>query len=130
MTAGRLAASKPGATTNTILYSPDIDNSASVVLTAANQSGSGVSYRAALRDYDQILTLDGDETTALEFTKGNPVSEYKIKISPGISFTDATPGADITTQNGGTAKLLDVFKDTALLERWVCLLYTSDAADE
>ena len=78
-----------------------------------------MSYRAALRDYDQILTLDGDETTALEFTKGNPVSEYKLKISPGISFTDATPGADITTQNGGTAKLLDVFKDTALLERWV-----------
>ena len=68
MTAGRLAASKPGATTNTILYSPDIDNSASVVLTAANQSGSGVSYRAALRDYDQILTLDGDETTALELS--------------------------------------------------------------
>ena len=119
MTAGRLAASKPGATTSTILYSPDIDNSASVVLTAANHSGSGVTYRAALRDYDQILTLDGDETTALEFQKGNPVSEYKLKISPGISFTDATPGADITTQNGATAKLLDVFKDTALLERWV-----------
>ena len=119
MTAGRLAASKPGATTSTILYSPDIDNSASVVLTAANHSGSGVTYRAALRDYDQILTLDGDETTALEFTKGNPVSKYKLKISPGISFTDATPGADISTQNGAQAKLLDVFKDTALLERWV-----------
>ena len=119
MTAGRLAASKPGATTNAILYSADIDNTSSVVLTAANLSGSGVTYRAGVRDYDQVLTLDGDETTALEFQKGNPVSGYKIKITPGISFTDATPGADISTQNGAQAKLLDVFKDTSVLERWV-----------
>ena len=89
------------------------------MLTAANHSGSGVTYRAGVRDYDQILTLDGDETTALEFQKGNPVSGYKIKITPGISFTDATPGADLTTQNGAQAKLLDVFKDTSVLERWV-----------
>jgi len=119
MTAGRLAASKPGATTNTTVYNADIDNTASVVFTAANVSGSGVTYRAAVRDYDQILQLDGDETTALEFQKGNPISQYKVKIEPGISFTDATPGADITTQNGATAKLLDVFKDSTTLERWV-----------
>ena len=119
MTAGRLAASKPGATTNTVLYSADIDNTASAVFTATNVSGSGVTYRAAVRDYDQILQLDGDETTALEFQKGNPISQYKLKISPGIAFSSAIPGADITTTNGSSAKLLDVFKDTSILERWV-----------
>jgi len=119
MTAGRLAASKPGATTNTVLYSADIDNTASAVFTATNVSGSGVTYRAAVRDYDQILQLDGDETTALEFQKGNPISQYKLKVSPGVSFSSAIPGADITTTNGSTAKLLDVFKDTSILERWV-----------
>ena len=133
MTAGRLAASKPGATTNTTLYTTDIDNTASAVFTATNLSGSGVTYRAAVRDYDQILQLDGDETTALEFQKGNPLSQYKLKISPGISFSSAIPGADISTTNGSTAKLLDVFKDTSTLERWVkvekLLLSTGDNAN-
>ena len=72
MTAGRLAAAKPGATTNTSLYRCNIDNTASTVLTATNASGSGVTYRAAIRDYDQILTMNGDEgatTNNLEFAK-------------------------------------------------------------
>ena len=91
MTAGRLAASNPSATTNTLLYRSVIDQTASTVLTATNVSGSGVTYRAALRNYDQILKLDGDEPSNLIFNKGNPVSTYKLKI---------------------------------------CLLYTSDAADD
>ncbi|UNH61170.1 structural protein [Synechococcus phage S-SZBM1] len=119
MTAGRLAASKPAATTNTALYRVDIDSTASTVLTATNQSGSATSYRAAIRDYDQILTLNGDEPSQYLFQKGNPISNYKLKISPGISFTDATPGADIESVNGSVAKLLDVFKDTATVNRYV-----------
>ena len=119
MTAGRLAAVKPGATTSTSLYRCNIDNTASTVMTATNQSSGALTYRAALRDYDQILQVDGDETTALQFTKGNPISSYKIKITPGIAFADAIPGADIATTNGAVAKLLDVYKDTSVLTRYV-----------
>lgn len=119
MTAGRLAASKPAATTNTTLYRCNIDNTASVVLTAANQSGSAVTYRAALRDYDQILTLDGNEPSQYQFKKSNPISSYKIKIAPGLTFGEATPGTDLVSVNGSVSRLLDVFKDTSVINRWV-----------
>lgn len=119
MTAGRLAASKPAATTNTELYRVDIESTASTVLTVANQSGSAATYRAALRDYDQILTLDGNEPSQYQFVKGNPISSYKLKITPGISFSDAVPGTDLAALGGGIAKLLDVYKDTAVVNRYV-----------
>ena len=95
MTAGRLAAVKPGATTNTELYRVNIEATASTVMTVANQSGSAATYRAALRDYDQILTLDGDEPSQYQFQKGNPISNYKLKITPGITFADAVPGLSL-----------------------------------
>ena len=119
MTAGRLAASNPSATTNTLLYRSVIDQTASTVLTATNISGSGVTYRAALRNYDQILKLDGDEPSNLIFNKGNPVSTYKLKITPGISFAAAAPNAEINSPAGSRAKLLDVYKDTATINRYV-----------
>ena len=80
--AGRLAAAKPVATTNTKLYGTDINNTGAVVFSATNQSGSGVSYRAAVRDYNQIITLDGDESSSTddskkyEFEKGNAFANY------------------------------------------------------
>ena len=119
MTAGRLAASNPSATTNTLLYRSVIDQTASTVLTATNISGSGVTYRAALRIYDQILKLDGDEPSNLIFNKGNPVSTYKLKITPGISFAAASPNAELNSQSGSRAKLLDVYKDTSTINRYV-----------
>ena len=119
MTAGRLAASNPSATTNTLLYRSVIDQTASTVLTATNISGSGVTYRAALRNYDQILKLDGDEPSNLIFNKGNPVSTYKLKITPGISFAAASPNAELNSQSGSRAKLLDVYKDTSTINRYV-----------
>ena len=119
MTAGRLAASNPSATTNTLLYRSVIDQTASTVLTATNISGSGVTYRAALRNYDQILKLDGDEPSNLIFNKGNPVSTYKLKITPGISFAAASPNAELNSQSGSRAKLLDVYKDTATINSYV-----------
>ncbi len=112
MTAGRLAASKPGATTNTVLYRTPINKSASTVLQVCNQSGSGASYRAALRDYEQVLHLDGLNTSAYKFAKGNPLSAYKITLSPGFQDSDAIPGTTFTTTNGATATILDVFKPT------------------
>ena len=123
--AGRLAAAKPVATTNTKLYGTDINNTGAVVFSATNQSGSGVSYRAAVRDYNQILTLDGDESTSTddsksyEFTKGNAFANYKLTVTPGIQFNEATPGADIATTDGSIAKLLDVYKSTDTVQRYL-----------
>ena len=113
MTAGRLAASKPGATTNTVLYRTPIDRSASTVLNVCNQSGSGVTYRAALRDYEQVLHLDGLNTSTYKFAKGNPITGYKITLNPGFQDTAAIPGTTFNTTNGATATILDVFKPTS-----------------
>ena len=112
MTAGRLAASKPGATTNTVLYRTPITKSASTVLQVCNQSGGALSYRAALRDYEQVLHLDGLNTSAYKFAKGNPISGYKITLNPGFQDAGAIPGTTFTTTNGATATILDVFKPT------------------
>ena len=112
MTAGRLAASKPGATTNTVLYKCPITLSGSTVLNVCNQSGGALSYRAALRDYDQVLHLDGLNTSAYKFAKGNPITAYKLTLNPGFQDSDAIPGTTFTTTNGATATILDVFKPT------------------
>ena len=112
MTAGRLAAKKPGATTNTVLYKCPIDLSGSTVLNVCNQSGGALSYRAAIRDYDQVLHLDGLNTSAYKFAKGNPISAYKLKLSPGFQDSTAIPGTTFTTTNNATATILDVFKPT------------------
>ena len=113
MTAGRLAADKPGATTNTVLYKCPPTLSGSTVLNVCNQSGSGVTYRAALRDYDQVLHMDGLNTSTYKFAKGNPVTSYKIKLQPGFQYSEAIPGTEFTTTNNATAKILDVFKPTS-----------------
>ena len=59
MTAGRLASKYLSAATNTVVYSADIDSTASVMVTAANWSGGAATYRLGLRDYDQILRVSG-----------------------------------------------------------------------
>ena len=53
------------------------------------------------------------------FNKGNPVSTYKLKITPGISFAAASPNAELNSQSGSRAKLLDVYKDTSTINRYV-----------
>ena len=113
MTAGRLAADKPGATTTTVLYKCPPTLSGSTVLNVCNQSGSGVTYRAALRDYDQVLHMDGLNTSTYKFAKGNPITSYKIKLQPGFQYSEAIPGTEFTTTNNATAKILDVFKPTS-----------------
>ncbi len=112
MTAGRLAADKPGATTNTVLYRTPTTVTGSTVLNVCNQSGSGATYRAALRDYDQVLHLDGLNTSTYKFVKGNPITAYKITLNPGFQLADAIPGTQFNTTNNATAKILDVFKPT------------------
>ena len=78
-----------------------------------NQSGSGVTYRAALRDYDQVLHLDGLNASTYKFAKGNPISSYKVKLSPGFQYSEAIPGTTFTTTNASTATILDIFKPTS-----------------
>ena len=139
MTAGRLAASKPGATTNTVLYRCPTTVSGSTVVNVCNQSGSGASYRMALRDYDQVLHLDGPESenggsaSSYKFAKGNPISAYKVTVNPGFTFADAIPGTEFTSTNASTGKILDIFKATGTVTYYTKVLpisstqYTADS---
>ena len=97
MTAGRLASKYLSATTNTVVYSADIDSTASVMVTAANWSGGAATYRLGLRDYDQILSVSGPQVNSNgsvasthKFAKGNPVSAYKLTLSPGFTYSSST----------------------------------------
>ena len=119
MTAGRLAAAKPGATTNTTIYKCPTTVTGSTVLNVCNQSGSAATYRTALRDFEQVLHMSGTQASTgaaaspLQFTKGNPITAYKIKVAPGFSDDAAIPGTTFTTTNAATASILDVFKPTS-----------------
>ena len=119
MTAGRLAAAKPGATTNTTVYRCPTTVTGSTVLNVCNQSGSAATYRTALRDYDQVLHLSGTQSSTgaaaspLKFAKGNPITAYKLKTNPGFQDAAAIPGTTFTSTNGAIASILDVFKPTS-----------------
>ena len=112
MTAGRLAAVSPAATTDTSLYKANITDTASTVVSVCNQNSGASSYRLALRDYDQVLHLDGLNSSAYKFALGNPVSGYYLDINPGFTDTGAVPGTNFTSTNGASATILDVFKPT------------------
>ena len=112
MTAGRLAAVSPAATTDTSLYKANITDTASTVVSVCNQNSGASSYRLALRDYDQVLHLDGLNSSAYKFALGNPVSGYYLDINPGFTDAGAVPGTNFTSTNGASATILDVFKPT------------------
>jgi hypothetical protein len=113
MTAGRLAAAKPAATTDTTLYRCPINKASSTVLEVCNQGGSASSYRVALRDYDQILTLD---SANYALRKGNVITDYSIVISPGISVDQADPGDLVALEeNLGSFKYHDILKPTSTI---------------
>lgn len=123
MTAGRLAAAAPAATTSTVLYSSDVDTTASTVLQVAERGGAAATYRVGLKDYTQELTMDAN---TYDFAKGNPISSYKMEILPGISRADATPGLLLEAEDlGGSARLLDVFVDTSTVTNYVKVLRTA-----
>ena len=119
MTAGRLAAAKPGATTNTTVYRCPTTVTGSTVLNVCNQSGSAATYRTALRDYDQVLHLSGTQSSTgaaaspLKFAQGNPITAYKIQTNPGFQDAAAIPGTTFTSTNNAIATILDVFKPTS-----------------
>ena len=128
MTAGKLASAKPGATTNTVLYRCPTTVTGSTVLNVCNQGSGGATYRAALRDYDQVLHLNGLNASAYKFTKGNPISGYKITLSPGLTYSNAIPGTEFTTTNAATGKILDIFKATSDVSYFMKVARTSALA--
>ncbi len=124
MTAGRLAAVAPSATTNTVLYSSDINDTTSGVVHICNRGGSAGTYRLAHKDYTQELTLDAN---TYKFQKGNVVTKYKLALTPGLTVGDATPGLEISgAQSNFTAKLADVVKTTTTTTYSVKVATTSN----
>ena len=120
MTAGRLAASAPAATTNTVLYSSNVTTTASTILLAAERGGSAATYRVGLKDYTQVLTLDAN---TYKFERGNPVSNYKIQIAPGITRGNATPGLAVSSDDTAKkAKILDAYVATGTITNYVKVL--------
>ena len=116
MTAGRLAAAAPAATTASVLYTTDSEHTASSVLSVAERGGSAATYRIGHKDYTQKLTMDA---STYAFARGNPISTYKMEINPGISRSDATPGLLVgSTDLAKSGFILDTVVST-------CLLYTS-----
>lgn len=113
MAAGVLTSAQPGATTNTRLYSCPIGRTATVVLSVCNTSGSAASYRVALKNYTQVLTLSSSSHT---FNPGNPVSSYILNISPGIRRSEFDPGDTYTADNAKwNLKILDVVTDSSTI---------------
>jgi len=113
MTAGRLAALNPSSGTDTVLYRADINSTTSSVLNISNRNAGAGTYNVALRDYDQVMLLDGNnDGSTHQFQKGNPISSYLLEVSPGFTFSALIPGTNITSSYGSTGTLLDVFKPT------------------
>ena len=120
MAAGRLAALSPGATTASVLYSTDVDTTASTVLHVTERGNSAATYRVGHKDYTQVLTLDAN---TYKFERGNPVSNYKIQIAPGITRGNATPGLAVSSDDTAKkAKILDAYVATGTITNYVKVL--------
>ena len=92
---GLLAQSKPGANTNTLLYSAPVDKSASTVLTVAND-GTGSAYKVGIKDYDQKLTLDA---STYRLHKGDLITGYKVTVNNAMDSTSGFTGGSLITSD-------------------------------
>lgn len=114
MTAGKLAAVTPAATTNTLLYRAPIASAASAILSVVNTTGANETYRVGLRDYDQIFTLDSD---AYKYRPGNVISTYVVGLEPGVTKSSLIANSTIAlASNNGNFKFLDVFIDSSTID--------------
>ena len=96
---GLLGQSKPAGTTNTLLYGAPIAQSASAVLTVAND-GTGAAYDVAIKDYDQKVTVDGS-ANAYKLHKGDIVTGYRFALgTPFPLSAGLTVGASLTSTDG------------------------------
>ena len=92
---GLLAQSKPGANTNTVLYSAPVDKSASTVLTVAND-GTGSAYKVGIKNYDQKLTLDA---STYRLHEGDLITGYKVTVNNAMSSTTGLTGGALITSD-------------------------------
>ena len=93
---GLLAQSKPTAATNTLLYSAPIDQSASAVLTIAND-GTGSAFDVGIKDFDQLLTVDA---SSYLFHPGDVISGYRVEVDTAIALSDGfNGGLQLTTDD-------------------------------
>ena len=96
---GLLGQSKPAGTTNTLLYGAPITQSASAVLTVAND-GTGAAYDVAIKDYDQKLTVDG-AANAYKLHKGDIVTGYRFALGTAFPLSANLPvGQQLTSTDG------------------------------
>ena len=96
---GLLGQSKPAGTTNTLLYGAPIAQSASAVLTIAND-GTGAAYDVAIKDYDQKLTVDGS-ANAYKLHKGDVVTGYRFALGTPFPLAANLPvGSTVTSTDG------------------------------
>jgi len=94
---GLLGQAKPAGTTNTVLYSAPVDQSASAVLTVAND-GTGAAYDVAIKDFDQKLTLDA---STYKLHEGDIISGYRFGVGTPISSgAGFQPGQQFTSTDG------------------------------
>lgn len=93
---GILAQSKPAANTDTVLYSTSVTESASTVLSIAND-GTGSTFDVGIKNFDQKLTLDastyllhpGDVISGYRFTVDVPIAGSNSNFAPGTRFVSA-----------------------------------------
>ena len=91
---GLLAQLKPSANTDTVLYRAPINQSASTVLSIAND-GTGSAFDVAVKDYDQKLTLDA---STYKLHRGDLVTSYYITLDTDMTTaTGIAPGEPLVT---------------------------------
>jgi len=118
---GILAQSKPTAATNTVLYSCGVDQSASTVLTIAND-GTGSTYSVAVKNFDQKLTLNA---STYKLHPGDVISSYRLDLDTSVSGTNTffTPETIIKTDDGEKT-----FKIESLYKPEITTVYVKDVS--
>tara|TARA_B100000131_G_scaffold102746_1_gene99771 strand:+ start:8056 stop:9498 length:1443 start_codon:yes stop_codon:yes gene_type:complete len=96
---GILGQLKPGNSLAT-LYSAPINASASAVLNVVND-GTGAAYDAAIKDYDQELTLDA---STYKLHKGDIISGYRVAVNTPITAAAGFFGGQLITTDDGEKK--------------------------
>ncbi len=93
---GFLAQLKPSANTDTVLYRSPINQSASTVLSIAND-GTGSTFDVAVKDYDQKLTLDA---STYKLHRGDLITSYYITLDTDMTTaTGIAPGEPLVTDD-------------------------------
>ena len=99
---GILAQSKPGANTNTVLYSAPVDKSASTVLTVAND-GTGSAYKVGIKGWDQKLQL---AASTYKLHKGDIITGYQVTVNNAMSSTTGLTGGTVITSDDSEKSMI------------------------